>query len=102
MPSTGYAVVGIAACALLTRRPSRPLLLAAGLVAGLGGVAVALGRDAGESKAWRQTLVADGSGTAAVGVHSPDATEVVAAEEVMHRTGVLNLNRFEGKHRSQT
>lgn len=93
------ATVGVAACALLTRRPSRFSLLAAGLFAGLAGSALALARNTGESQAWKHTLVADGSGTASVGVHSSDVTEVVLAEKVMHEFGVLSLNRFEGRYR---
>ncbi len=97
---TAGGVVGLALASLLVRRPRRPILALGGIIgAAVGSLSSAANRT-GRSAAWRQTLVADASGTVAVGVHSDDVVEVVTGEKIMHEHGVLTLNRFDGLHRS--
>lgn len=93
--SAGWgAVVGMAAISVLARKWRRRITLLGGALAGVAGAVIAVVTTPGSSRAWRQTLVADGAGTVAVGVHSSSPLEVVSGEETMHRHRPLAVNRF--------
>jgi hypothetical protein len=88
------AVATMAAFSLVARKWRRRITLVGGLLTGLATAMAAATGAPGSSAAWRQTLAADGEGTVAVGVHSKNAIDTLAGEQVMRRHGALSVNRF--------
>ena len=88
------ALAGMAAISLFAHHWRRRITILAGVLAGLAAAFVDAIVRPGSSPAWRQTLVADGAGTVAVGVHSKDPLDVVSGEKVMREHDPLAVNRF--------
>ncbi len=88
------AIAGMAAISLFAHGWRRRITVFGGILTGLATALVAAATVPGSSRAWRHTLVADGDGTVAVGVHSKDPLEVVSGEKVMREHDLLAVNRF--------
>ncbi len=93
------AVGGVAAGSMLGALASsrrRGVSAAVGAASGaIAGAFVGVFLGTGTSAAWQRSLGADGKGTVAVGVHSPDPAEVAKGEQVIHRHDPLSANRFD-------
>lgn len=88
------AIAGMAAISMFAPGWRRRVTLMGGLLTGVATALIAAIAAPGSSRAWRQTLVADGDGTVAVGVHSKNPLEVVSGEKVMREHDPMAVNRF--------
>jgi outer membrane lipoprotein SlyB len=94
------SLAGAAVTAILARSSGRIAALAGAVIGAGAGAMLGAARAMGASQAWRQSLIADGAGTVAVGVHSPDSAEVTLGEGIMRQSSPLVVNRFDGATRS--
>jgi hypothetical protein len=97
--SMAGSIAGAALMAIVARSSGRIAALAGAVLGAAVGAVAGAARAMGASQAWRQSLIADGAGTVAVGVHSGDAAEVALGEGIMRRHDPLVVNRFEGAER---